>query len=154
MSEKKQPRHPYVRPTTPQQRRFLFETYERTHDVAEACRLAHVGRSTFYFWKARFDVGGYAALEQTLSHARHTYSKQVPPAIVEEVKETRQAHPAWGRHKIAGSLAQNHGWHAVVSPSEVRRILIEAGLVIPQTRSGKKGGLPPGTPTPPAKPST
>jgi len=73
---------------------------------------------------------------------------------VEEVKETRQAHPDWGRHRIADTIAQNHGWHAVVSPSEVRRILIEAGLVIPKTRSGKKGGLPPGMPTPPAKPST
>jgi len=83
MSEKKQPRHPYVRPTTPQQRRFLFETYERTHDVAESCRLAHLGRSTFYFWKARFDAGGYAALEQTRSHARHTYSAAVQalPAV-------------------------------------------------------------------------
>jgi transposase len=153
MSEKKQSRHPYVRPTTLQQRQFLFELYERTPDVEEACRLAHVGRSTFYFWKARFDEGGYLALGQR-SHARHTYSKQVPLAIVEEVAETRKAHPDWGRHQIAGTMAQNHGWQAVVSPSEVRRILIAAGLVIPQTRSGKKGGLPPGMPTPPAKPST
>ena len=34
--------------TTPSQRRLLFETWQATGDVEQACRVAHVGRRTFY----------------------------------------------------------------------------------------------------------
>src|SRR5262245_62054947 len=59
----------YVPFTTAAQRRLLFTTWEATGDVAEACRRAHVGRRTFYYWKPRFLAGGYAALEQFASRA-------------------------------------------------------------------------------------
>jgi hypothetical protein len=55
--------------TTPQQRRLLFETWEATGDVDLACRTAHVGRSTFYYWKPRFTAGCYTALEAFASRA-------------------------------------------------------------------------------------
>ena len=55
--------------TTAQQRRRLFETWEATGDVEEACRTAHVSRRTFYTWKPRFLKGGYAALDQFPSRA-------------------------------------------------------------------------------------
>ena len=48
----------YYPPTTPQQRKRLFEIWEQTHNVTAACRKAHVGRATFYFWKPRFDQEG------------------------------------------------------------------------------------------------
>ena len=50
--------------TTPSQRRLLFETWQATGDVAQACRVAHVGRRTFYYWKPRFCAEGYASLER------------------------------------------------------------------------------------------
>lgn len=34
--------------TTPSQRRLLFETWEATGNVEQACRVAHVGQRTFY----------------------------------------------------------------------------------------------------------
>jgi hypothetical protein len=46
--------------TTAQQRKLLFETWEATGNVTAACRKAHVGRGTFYYWKPRFDEYGYA----------------------------------------------------------------------------------------------
>lgn len=54
----------YFPPTTPQQRKLLFETWQATGSVVAACDTAHVGRGTFYRWKARFAATGYPGLEQ------------------------------------------------------------------------------------------
>ena len=51
--------HTYFRFTTKQQRELLFQEWEKTGNVTEACRKAHVGRATFYYWKPRFDEHGY-----------------------------------------------------------------------------------------------
>ena len=53
----------YFPPTTPQQRKMLFETWEKTKNITQACHVAHIGRSTFYYWKPRFEKDGYAGLE-------------------------------------------------------------------------------------------
>src|SRR6266540_637289 len=95
--------------TTAQQRRLLFETWQATGNVTHACRSAHVGRRTFYYWKPRFDAAGYAALEQL-------------------VLAMRQAHPDWGKQRLADELAKANGWVPVVSPNTVKRILRTAGL--------------------------
>ena len=47
-------KHSYFRFTTAQQRKLLFEIWETTGSVTEACQKAHVGRATFYYWKPRF----------------------------------------------------------------------------------------------------
>jgi hypothetical protein len=49
------PKNIYYPPTTPQQRKLLFETWEQTGNVTTSCQKAHVGRTTFYLWKPRFD---------------------------------------------------------------------------------------------------
>src|SRR5438034_11361752 len=75
--------------TTAQQRRLLFETWAATGDIALACRTAHVGRSTFYVWKPRFEAGGYAALEQFASRAPKR-TRRVADPIVAQVLALRQ----------------------------------------------------------------
>ena len=55
--------------TTPSQRKVLFQTWEETEDIATACREARVSEGAFYYWRPRFEVGGYEALEQFASHA-------------------------------------------------------------------------------------
>jgi len=126
------PKRPYFRPTTPAQRRLLFETYEATGDVAEACAKAHVGRGTFYYWRPRFEADGYAALEQERSRAPHrTRIPPIAPEIVAEVKAYKQAHPEAGYRTVAQRVRQAHDWQPVIGPSKVRLILIEAGLVKP-----------------------
>src|SRR5579859_6542720 len=79
------PKQPYFRPTTADQRRLLFEVYERTDDRRQACAAAHVGMATFYYWRPRFLVGGYAALVQPVSHARRTFPDRIPAGIVADV---------------------------------------------------------------------
>lgn len=127
-SSRSESKRPYYRPTTADQRKVLFRVYERTESPREACAAAHVGIATFYYWRPRFEQGGYAALEEVRSHARHTYARALPVSTVQEVIEAKRGHPEWGRRRIADELRKGHGWQAVVSASEVRRILIEAGL--------------------------
>lgn len=120
----------YFRPTTAQQRRLLFETYEQSHNVDEACRVAHVARRTFYYWLSRFRAGGYAALVETRSRAPHkTRIPPTPQAIIDEVVAYRLAQPQAGYRRIANELKKAHDWQAVISPTQVRRILLPRGLV-------------------------
>ena len=124
--------------TTAQQRRLLFETWQATDDVDLACRIAHVGRRTFYTWKPRFLAGGYAALSQFASRApKHT--RRTAATVEQQVIEMRQQHPAWGRQRIADELAKANGWSPVVSPNTVKRILRDASLWSAPATAAKKG---------------
>ena len=124
--------------TTAQQRRLLFETWQATGDVNLACRTAHVGRSTFYIWKPRFEVGGYAALEQFASRTpKHT--RRVADEIAHQVLALRQQHPDWGKQRLADELAKANGWRPLISPNTVKRILRDAGQWTSQS-PGQKGG--------------
>lgn len=144
-------KRPFFRPTTADQRKLLFEIYERTDSPRKACAAAHVGRATFYHWRPRFLTGGYAALDEPYSHAPHTFPHQVPPGIVAEVVAAKQAHADWGRRRIADELRKSHTWQAVVSASEVQRILVQAGLWSVVARDPKglgRSGMPPSPPKP------
>ena len=139
MSEQEsKPKRTYFRPTTPQQRRLLFETWERTGNVDEACTVARVGRRTFYYWLPRFREGGYAALEQERSRAPH--KTRIPATSEETVQEViayRQAYPQAGYRRIAHELKRAHGWQPVISPTQVKRILRKAGLVAERSTAQK-----------------
>ena len=134
--------------TTAQQRRLLFETWEATGDVELACRTAHMGRSTFYYWKPRFQDGGYAALDQFASRAPQR-TRQLAQTIAQQVIALRREHPDWGKQRIADELAKAHGWVPIVSPNTVRRILRDAGVWEPGAAAAKKraSGLSPARPS-------
>ena len=141
--------------TTPSQRRLLFETWQATGDVAQACRVAHVGRRTFYYWKPRFLAGGYPALERFESHAPRQ-PHRTAPGVEERVVALRRERPDWGRRRLADELAKANGWVPLVSPNTVKRILRDAGLwpeaPTPVKRGGRAGGG--GRPRSPGRPST
>ena len=117
----------YYRETTPQQRKLLFETWEATGNVTQACRKAHVGRGTFYYWKPRYEEQGYAGLEAFASRAPKT-RHQTGPEVEQKVIAARREHPEWGKKRIADELAKANNWVPLVSPNTVRRILKDAGL--------------------------
>jgi hypothetical protein len=117
----------HFRPTTAVQRRLLFETWQATSNVTLACRTAHVGRRTFYYWKPRFDVAGYVGLDQVMSSAPKQPAR-IDPVIADQVVALRVANPTWGKQRIAHELAKAHGWYAVVSANTVKRILRDAQL--------------------------
>jgi len=129
----------YFPPTTAQQRRLLFEAWEETGDREEACRQAHVCQSTFYRWKPRFEAGGYAALDEPISHAPHR-PKLAPAEVETQVVKMRRDHPDWGKRRIADELAKGNNWVPLVSLNTVRRILQDAGLWSEAKSRAKKGG--------------
>jgi transposase len=131
-------KHTYYGYTTPQQRKLLFETWETTGSVTQACVQAKVSRGTFYYWKARFDQHGYAGLEEFESHLPQKLNYK-PAAIEQQVIEMRNANPDWGKARIAHELAKTNNWVALVSPNTVKRILKDEGLW-PESGSGKKTG--------------
>jgi transposase len=128
----------YFRPTTAPQRKLLFETWEETGSVTKACAVAHVSRMMFYYWKPRFEKGGYPGIEPNQSHARkHPARKE--KEIEERVIGLYQEHPDWGKKRIEQELAKANNWVAVVSPNTVKRILEDANLwtASPEEKKGR-----------------
>jgi transposase len=126
--------------TTAQQRKLLFETWEATGNVTKACRKAHVGRGTFYYWKPRFDEYGYAGLEEFASRAPKE-PRRTPSEVEQQAIALRREHLDWGKRRIADELAKANNWVPLVSPNTVKRILKEADLWEPvEASGGKKGG--------------
>ena len=144
-------KRPYYRLTTADQRKLLFAVYEKTGRPRKACESAHVSIGTFYHWRPRFKAGGYKALEEMGSHRPHTFPRQLPAPILEEVIAAKREHAEWGVQRIADELRKAHNWTAVVSASEVRRMLIDAGLWTQVARPLKEGGLPSGMPSSPTR---
>jgi transposase len=130
----------YFRYTTAQQRKLLFETWEATGSVTQACRKAHVGRGTFYYWKPRFDEQGYAGLEEFERRGPKEPSR-TPSEIEQRVIALRREHPDWGKKRIADELAKANNWVPLVSSNTVKRILKDAGLwEAVEAEVGKKAG--------------
>lgn len=128
----------YFPPTTPQQRKLLFETWEETGSVVKSCQKAHMGRSTFYYWKPRFETEGYAGLETYQKKGPKKGKVGTPTKTKDEIIAMRRAHADWGKHRITDEMAKANNWVAVVSPNTVRRILEEAGLWSPEITKQKK----------------
>jgi transposase len=130
-------RQSYFRFTTSQQRKLLFEIWEETGNVTEACHKAHVGRATFYYWKPRFEANGYAGLEEFESRVAHKLNRK-EESIEQSVIAMRRQHSDWGKFRIADELAKGNNWVGVASPNTVRRILQMAGLWPEKPKAGRK----------------
>ncbi len=128
----------YFPPTTPQQRKLLFETWEASGHVTASCRKAHVGRRTFYYWKPRFEAEGYAGLEKYRQKGPKKGSVGTPVEVREKAIAMRRLHPAWGKQRISDELAKANNWVPLASPNTVRRILKKAGLWNPDDKERKK----------------
>ena len=127
--------------TTAQQRQLLFETWQATGKVTAACRTAHVGRGTFYYWKPRFDAHGFSGLAEFASRAAKE-PHRTPAAVAQQVLALRRAHPDWGKKRIADALTRANNWVPLVGPNTVRRLLQDAGLwATTETGEGEKGRL-------------
>jgi len=113
--------------TTPSQRKHLFQVWEQTGDIKRALSESRVSKRTFYYWKPRFEQGGYETLESFASHAPK-HPNRIDEGIEGRVIDLRQQYPKWGKRRIADEIAKENNWTALVSPNTVRRILVDAGL--------------------------
>ena len=132
------PKRTYFGFTTPQQRKLLFETWEATGSVPEACRKARVSVGLFYYWKARFDQYSYAGLEEFASRVAHKLNSK-EAAIEQKVIDKRRENPDWGKARIAHEMAKDNNWVPLVSPNTVKRILEDAGMWPDSGSGGKRG---------------
>jgi len=113
--------------TTQSQREKLFQIWEETGDIGKACREVRVSEGTFYYWRPRFEAGGYETLKEFASHAPKKPNR-TSVEIEQEVIEIRRENESWGRQRIADELAKQNSWVPVISPNTVKRILQDAGL--------------------------
>jgi hypothetical protein len=138
------PKRTYFGFSTPQQRKLLFETWEETGSVTQACRKARVSRGLFYYWKTRFEVEGYTGLDEFESRVAHNLNYK-GEAITQRVVELRRLNPDWGKARISQEMAKANNWVPLVSPNTVKRILQAAGLWPESGAGGEKGRSPSGT---------
>jgi transposase len=134
----------YYPKTTYSQRRLLFQVWEETQNVSEACRQARTSLSTFYYWKERYERGGYEALAE-MEKPGPEKGIQVAAEIQEKVVGLKKSHPDWGKRRIADEMAKGNSWVPLISPNAVRRILVENELW-PEAADEEKKSLPPHKP--------
>ena len=117
----------YYPRTTFSQRQLLFQAWEETQDVGEACQRAQVSESTFYYWKARFESEGYEGLKE-VKKSGPARGIQVAESTQAKVVALKKEHPEWGKRRIADELAKENSWVPLISVNAVRRILVENDL--------------------------
>lgn len=132
------PTNVYYPPTTAQQRKLLFETWEQSGNVTTACQKAHVGRTTFYLWKPRFEKDGYVGLETCEQNGVPKGTGRIAAEVEAEILELHDQHAEWGKHRITHEIAKVNNWVPLVSPNTVRRVLEDAGLWKPEESRVKK----------------
>lgn len=101
-------------------RRLKWFDYTQTHTPTETCRHFDIARSTFYAWKKRYDLHNLTTLENRSSRPKRVRQRQWTAVQVAAVRQVREAHPRWGKAKIAVVLARDG---ISLSASTVGRIL-------------------------------
>jgi len=100
-----------------------MDFYERHGGNARlTCRHFGISPDTFYRWRRRYDPRRLESLEDDVDTRRphRVRQPQTPPAIVERIRALREAHPRWGKEKLA-VLVRREGIR--ISPSTIGRIL-------------------------------
>ncbi len=117
----------YYPRTTYSQRKILFEIWEETGNVTEACRQARVCQGTYYYWRDRFKEDGYEGLRKIKKRGPKKgilTGAEIKADVVRLKKENKE----WGKRRISDELAKQNGWVPVISPNTVREILREKGM--------------------------
>jgi hypothetical protein len=132
------PKRTYFGFFTPQQRKLLFEKWEATDSVTEACQTAHLSRGLFYYWKASFVQHGYAGLGEFDNRVAHKLNYKSASIEQQRVTEMWRQNPDWGKVRIAQEMAKANNWVPLVSPNTVGRMLQAAGLWPGSAARGKE----------------
>jgi len=100
--------------------RLKWFDYAKSYRVSVTCRHFGIARSTYYEWKKRYRPDDLTTLEDRSSRPRRCRGRQWTAIQVEAVRRVREAHPRWGKAKLAVVLARKG---VGVSASTVGRIL-------------------------------
>jgi transposase InsO family protein len=103
-------------------RRLKILDYARTHTVSATCRHFGIARSTYYRWATRYDPQRLSLLENRPSAPRRVRRPTWTSTQAAAVQRVREAHPRWGKDKLAVLLRRDG---VVLSVSMIGRILTD-----------------------------
>lgn len=117
-----------------------MDFYERHGRNARlTCRHFGISPDTFYRWRRRYHPRRLQSLEDDLRsrRPRRVRQPQTPPAVVERLRALREAHPRWGKEKLA-VLLRREGIR--LSPSTIGRLLtrLKARGALVESRSRRR----------------
>jgi putative transposase len=81
--------------------RLKILDYAQTHSVAATCRHFGIARSTYYRWATRYDPQRLSSLENRSSAPRRRRRPTWTADQAQAVRRARDAHPRWGKDKLA-----------------------------------------------------
>lgn len=111
--------------------------WEETGKITLASQKANVNPGLFYYWKARFDEKGYAALEEYESHKVQKLNK-TDESIAQKEIEMRRTHGDWGKRRIVEELAKTNNWEQIVSANTALGISLTPQVYDLKAVRGKK----------------
>jgi putative transposase len=111
-------------------RRLKILDYGRTHSVSATCRHFGIARSTYYRWQKRYDPRRLSFLENRSSRPRRCRRPSWTPAQAEAVRQAREAHPRWGKDKLAVVLGRDGVRLSVSMIGRILRDLKRRGVLI------------------------
>jgi transposase InsO family protein len=105
----------------------LFTLADELGNVAQACRLMGVHRSTFYRWKRQVDRWGLEALN-VRERRKPRMPNEIGPHIEQRIVAFSLAHPGFGPRRISAELAREKWGGLRISEHGVWRVLCRVGL--------------------------
>ena len=101
----------------------------RGWSVKQTCEFYGISPASFYRWRARFDAGGLAELEERSRRPRSSPDR-VDAEVESTIVQWRQDH-GWGARRIRDQLLLDGRDAPAVSTTHA--VLVRNGLVVPQT---------------------
>jgi transposase InsO family protein len=106
-----------------QSRLRVLKLAEELGNIAAACRVGNMDRTSFYEWKRRFQTHGVSGLVD-LPPVVKNHPMKTPDHVSEAVIELSKRNPAWGCKFLEGELSLQG---IRISHPTVQRILVAAG---------------------------
>jgi putative transposase len=110
--------------------RLKILDYGRTHTVAATCRHFGIARSTYYRWQRRYDPQHLSFLENRSSAPKRCRRPTWTPAQAQAVRQARDAHPRWGKDKLACVLRRDGLCLSVSMVGRILRDLKRRGVLV------------------------
>ena len=110
--------------------RLAILDYAKTHTVSATCRHFGIARSTYYYWKARYNPKQLTTLETRSSRPKRVRSRRWTVEQIEAVKQLREQYPRWGKDKLAVLLRRRAVAMSVSMVGRIIRYLKDRGVLI------------------------